>query len=321
MGIPDVSLLKTVVAAFLITAMAALVIFTSATALPSTCTACHVGVMAEERADAHESVPCDRCHRRSGVVGVVDLRLRMLPMLAASVGLPTPVTAMVASDRCLSCHDGVLGGPIEIGSLRMSHKEPFDAGMSCVDCHGASIHGGVSEAAGRIDMNDCLRCHVVSVASADCGTCHLSGMSRASGLNRGTFSKTHGAEWRTLHGMGDLNTCGACHTVARCESCHGTPLPHGYSWLNEHGAEYLQAPDPCARCHSQRFCDDCHGLQMPHPAGFRDTHRGEAANMADEDCLSCHARQSCDECHIAHAHPGLDAGRAAELRRRAGIND
>lgn len=306
-------------AASLLTAL--VLVFSSGSMSSQACQACHSEVATDHALSAHGSLECSRCHRASGLVGVVDLRVRMLGMLSGTLGGQARSASVVDSSRCLECHEELLEITVEVDGLRMSHAEPVNAGFSCSECHGQGFHPAVRQAAGRIDMGECLRCHVVSVASADCETCHYRPVSRSYRLSSGTFAKTHGSEWRTLHGMGDLNTCGACHTVARCSSCHGTPLPHGFTWLDSHGEESTIGDAKCAQCHSVAYCDSCHGLDMPHPTGFRNEHRLVAQNMTDDTCISCHDQRACDRCHVLHTHPGLPTEKVAELRKKAGLSD
>ncbi len=140
-------------------------------------------------------------------------------------------------------------------------------------------------------------------------------------MSSGSFAKTHGADWQKLHGMGDLNTCAACHTLVRCESCHGVALPHPDAWMNAHGGESLEDPRVCLTCHSEDFCARCHGLTMPHGEGFRKEHASVASSHEDATCLACHDVESCDGCHARHAHPGIPAATVALLRKKAGLDE
>ena len=170
-------------------------------------------------------------------------------------------------------------------------------------------------------MAQCLRCHVVSPLTADCTLCHVEQVTREQLLVSGSFAKTHGPSWATLHGMGDLYTCSACHSATRCDSCHGTALPHTEQWLNRHGGESRAGNAQCLQCHTKRFCDDCHGMQIPHPPDFRATHADRAKVHDAPECVWCHDPSSCRTCHMRHIHPGLKPDQKRLMRQRAGLRD
>lgn len=298
--------------------VATVFLLTSTTFNDSGCIACHRPATTSV---SHGAMSCAECHRASGLAGVLGLRLRVVSMLLGAPFGGAPPSVAVDSSRCLRCHSNVLTKTVSRRGVIMSHREPNDAGVACIECHGDGIHGGTRESAGRSEMSACLRCHVVSATSADCDTCHVPGVTRAQRLVGGTFTKTHGPSWQQLHGMGDLNTCSACHTLIRCESCHGVTLPHPDSWLSNHGRASLQAGSRCLRCHSESFCVECHQVDMPHPSGFRARHSTFATGHDDPRCLTCHSAQTCGDCHSQHLHPGLAADKVQGLRGRAGLGE
>lgn len=277
---------------------------------------CHATAVSGLSEGGHANVECRACHRDSGVVGVIDLRLRLAAMVPATFGAPYASLPTVPSERCLACHESVLEGVVVSQGIRMSHAAPHRAGHQCTDCHASLIHGDTRQPGAAMD--ECLRCHVVSALSQDCDTCHDGPVGREARLRSGTFALIHGTEWQSSHGAGDLSTCAACHTAARCESCHGVSLPHPDGWLNEHGP-VLETSD-CAQCHATQFCSDCHGMPMPHPAGFLGAHSGEVDVAGVEACHYCHDAGSCDACHHRHTHPGLDQERIRRLRSGAGLD-
>lgn len=283
----------------------------------SACVSCHKKQQAGLARNAHADVTCAECHQADGAEGLVDMRVRVLGMLAIDLPNSPPAAASVDSRRCLKCHPRISNGIVTSNGIRMSHREPLAAGQQCVDCHGDAAHGPTSESHARANMEDCVRCHTVSALSADCRKCHEGSVSRETRLRKGSFSKTHGTDWRRLHGMGNLQTCSACHTAARCRGCHGVSLPHEANWLNVHGPEVSKR---CAQCHdTSTFCVGCHGLRMPHPVGFRKGHSSIARKTGRKVCSRCHENSGCDACHTRHAHPGLDPTKAARLRKKAGI--
>lgn len=297
------------------------IVFSASTVTERSCTTCHQVVVDTYHSVTHSGLACSDCHREQDVAGVVDLRVRLVRMLAGSLTTGAPPAQAIPSSRCLKCHETVLTEVSVAKGIRMSHQEPNAKGIPCVQCHGAEMHAGIRTSAGHIEMATCLTCHVVSAESDDCAICHVENVSRLTPVTTGTFQKTHGPAGKTLHGMGDLYRCGSCHTATRCESCHGTQIPHGPNWLNQHGEQSLSDPKMCANCHSTVFCKDCHSSPMPHPAGFRSSHSGAAKGLEDPSCRQCHEQRSCDDCHVAHVHPGLPAEKASALRKRAGIDD
>jgi hypothetical protein len=243
-------------------------------------------------------------------------------MLGATIRSAPLAPVAVPDDRCIACHDQVLEQLVEANGLRMSHLEPFEAGVACVDCHGRVAHGAETPEQAGLAMEECLRCHVVSPAYGDCDTCHTESVSREERIVTGSFAATHGESWKTMHGMGDIRTCVSCHTAARCQGCHDVPLPHGMMWMSEHGP--ASSRSDCTQCHDREtFCDGCHGLPMPHPADFLGGHSKYVmeAGGKTEHCQTCHDERACKLCHARHTHPGLDPERARRLRAKAGLDE
>lgn len=293
------------------------------TLVESTCVACHKSESTSMQAGGHAAVSCSDCHRTVGLSGVIDLRLRVARMiLATGTGSAASAAVFAPSDRCLQCHTAVLEHVVERSGLRMDHAAPAQAGMQCSECHARDIHGQIEgRSAQGVSMDACLRCHSATVATARCDVCHVDSVTRDSRLRTGSFSRTHGPDWIELHGMGDLATCSACHTVARCESCHGVTIPHPLDWFSRHGAESVVAAARCDDCHSGEFCTDCHVVSMPHSTEYRPVHAAEASDYGNEACYTCHAKEACDRCHEGHTHPGLAPERVRDLRHRAGLGD
>ncbi len=304
-------------AAVLVALVAATLAFTSLSGWERSCSACHTTAITALEDGAHGGIECRACHRGDSMAEVVDFRFRMAAMAPAVIGVPYSPRPVVASARCLECHAYVLDEVVVAEGIRMSHAAPHRSGYACVDCHAASPHGSADRPG--IAMDECLRCHVVSALSQDCGTCHVGTVTRDARQRTGTFAITHGSEWVSSHGAGDLRTCTACHTAARCESCHGVPVPHGDQWMNEHGVASRTAE--CLSCHAEEFCTGCHGLEIPHPDGFLAVHSAEVEALGAETCDTCHASSGCDACHTRHAHPGLTPERVERLRRKAGLDE
>ena len=297
-------------------ALAAVLGFTSLSALESSCGMCHDEAVEGLVLSGHAGVACRECHRGPGLADVIDFRVRLAAMAPAALGMPYHALQGVPSSRCLSCHERVIEELVVSKGIRMSHAAPHRAGYECGECHASLAHGDARRPG--IAMDECLRCHAVSALSQDCDTCHVGQVTRESRLRDGSFSRIHGPEWRTAHGSGNLKTCAACHTATRCESCHQVPIPHPDQWLNTHGRASNGAD--CRQCHASSFCSGCHGLEMPHPAGFLAEHSTVTEETGPEACESCHSERACESCHSRHTHPGLTAERVQRLRSKAGLD-
>lgn len=281
------------------------------------CTVCHAG-SEWTPAGGHAATECGACHAEGGVFGVLDMRVRVTGMAAAYLPGPGPASAPVASERCRSCHDAMLGGVVVAKGIRMSHAEPVDRGWQCVDCHARGMHEGGVDGRPDVAMEECLRCHAVSSRSNDCILCHAEEVTREERIQSGSYAAVHGPNQATTHGMGDLKACSVCHAAEFCVRCHDLELPHAYGWLNEHGPDSTEAD--CTTCHAQEFCIDCHVVDIPHAEGYMAGHSAAAVDEGQEACFTCHDGASCDACHLGHVHPGLDPELVRALRARAGLD-
>jgi hypothetical protein len=288
---------------------------------PASCGVCHSGENQALAESSHADTHCDGCHAGAGVFGLADNRARVAAMVPSMVLPGGGEGAKVANDGCLECHEDMMPQTILANGVRMNHRAPQDDGWLCTSCHPDVAHmtdAGVS--AGSYSMDSCLECHVQSADNiTGCQTCHPEGEqpSRPS-VTQTAWQIVHGAEWRTLHGMGDLETCKACHAPEYCSACHTIEMPHPQPFLPVHG-ELAQEPETrtsCYECHERASCDGCHGTPMPHPSAFLSAHPETVAEDGDEDCYRCHTEENCTECHTRHAHPGLSDETKESLRGR-----
>jgi hypothetical protein len=151
-------------------------------------------------------------------------------------------------------------------------------------------------------MEDCYTCHGVSNKVTACDACHADREERQRVFD-GPFRVTHGAEWQTTHGMGDMRSCSACHDAEKCAGCHGAGVPHGGAFLERH-AEFSASPEAqCTSCHREEFCDSCHSYPMPHDVAFITGHSEIVETDGEAKCLTCHTEPDCTECHVSHVHP------------------
>ena len=176
-------------------------------------------------------------------------------------------------------------------------------GRMCTDCHSDTAHGTAATWAKTATMEQCLDCHNADRVRSDCTSCH-GARSQSSLMRSGQWVVTHGPNWKQTHGMGDLNTCAACHPANYCVRCHGISLPHGPDYIRIHPTAALTNRADCAVCHRRVFCDSCHGLPMPHPADFTPQHSTIVKQQGTSKCMRCHVQDDCTNCHVKHVHPG-----------------
>lgn len=156
-------------------------------------------------------------------------------------------------------------------------------------------------------MEECVRCHRAQKAPVSCDSCHA-GRGQKERLSVGPWQVTHGKEWRSAHGMGDIRYCRTCHPVNYCVRCHNTVLPHPTDFGRTHGSQAKRDIKSCLACHDRAGCDSCHGLTIPHPAGFLKRHSSQARSYEDPTCAKCHRETDCQRCHVLHIHPGRTDG-------------
>lgn len=275
--------------------------------VPVSCNACHgeSGAYAQWKASAHSDAGCQDCHAERGYLAGLGNSAALATEVWRSVFGGPGDAAWVPDEACLDCHPDIGSEQtFTVGELRMSHVGLAEAGYRCVECHGDAAHEYRSGIIPEPKMSTCVRCHNNVSASGKCGLCHA-GTTEADKARRvdAEWSKTHGANWQQLHGMGELSTCSLCHRPEECESCHGMPLPHDSGFGATHGTRSMESIDRCLQCHTQAYCDSCHGLEMPHPDGFLAQHSSVAEGHDDPLCKRCHVMANCTECHTRHIHP------------------
>ena len=285
-------------------ALVAVIVGTTAATLPA-CEACHSSAEWREQdsAHAHVEVSCTECHVRPGVASRVTFAYgEVFGMLVPVMPDRGRSAAAVDDDVCLGCHGHILTSVTESNGLRIAHATCAE-GRACADCHSDTAHGESVSWPRVSQMDQCLECHSTDSAENNCDKCHA-GKSLEARLNSGSWSATHGPNWESTHGMGDPDTCGACHESGFCAKCHGPGVPHGSDFLVQHSRLAARGVSQCETCHETTFCDGCHGVRMPHPATFTPLHGEVADNKGKETCLRCHDDSDCTTCHNTHVHPG-----------------
>lgn len=286
-------------------ALLLLVVTGFSTQQSSVCLSCHADTPHTEQSssDAHSAVACTRCHEGSGVFGrlTAAVPIRVAHIVSGMVNASSTVDYGVAPARaCENCHGDVAKSTLVLPerALRISHKEPLEAGADCLDCH--RLDGNEKMAKATAGMEPCRRCHDDVITSADCSVCHTGDVSRAV-VARHSSSKKNASKLVPNPG------CYGCHDTKKCDACHGVRLPHPADWTRTHmkaAARDLwnNGGRKCYSCHAagKRSCQraGCHIMDMPqHGPDWKTKHATE--NGCD---AWCHNRQknfksTCDMCH------------------------
>ncbi len=295
-------------------------------ALPGFCGLCHRPSHTAWKASAHADVQCNKCHSGRDAFGVIAGRVELARMVPAYVTTlyRRPITTMVPSDNCLSCHANIKTRTIKSGELRVSHKEILEAGYECDDCHSTTAHGKAALRQNFAELGKCLKCHNNVTASGKCDLCHIKSNTFARvGRLTGSWQVSHSKNWKKTHGMGDISTCQVCHSKVFCGRCHTIELPHSDAWLTTHGGQIkdsLELQRSCDQCHKGALCESCHRIQMPHPKEFLPTHANIVKSNGTGTCYNCHLQEACNRCHAAHIHPGIPQSKLKLLRKVVGLD-
>ena len=272
------------------------------------CTSCHaMRPYAQEQAHGqHRTLSCATCHRTEGRLSWLQDGLGIQRMGISQLVGREPVGSSVPDTNCRSCHRVILDATVVSDGLRVSHKELLD--QPCAQCHGGTAHQLEERVYGVPEMEACTVCHAASTRDlTTCEFCHVSDSRRASNSDKTQWRASHGPNWKTTHGMGNLSTCIHCHEQTKCVSCHGVPVPHVPTWPKEHGAGLTaRVREQCVQCHDKDWCSTCHGgVEMPHAPQFIKTHGPQAQDVGETSCFKCHTESGCEECHYRSAHPQL----------------
>ncbi|MDI6901755.1 MAG: hypothetical protein QMC79_08700 [Anaerosomatales bacterium] len=264
-------------------------------------TLCHSTSEAVIAAAEIDHASCVSCHEQPGlwgVVGNVSSRTRMV--VRELQGDASDPRATLHPAGCLGCHGDVLDEVTESpAGIRMSHREPVSAGMSCTECHRTVGH---TERRSEATMSQCLPCHDAEQASADCETCHVLDP-LTQGIASEESTKTLGSG-RVVYPTVpiDRRECSGCHDEeSECDTCHGLRMPHSEEFIEgDHAsAAAFERKELCYRCHEVWECNSCHRNFDAHGLNWKYEHR---ASAWDAGC-TCHQFRSdrdypiCYRCH------------------------
>jgi hypothetical protein len=245
----------------------------------------HGTALAAHACDAHADISCVACHEGASVAGFLGAPFiragHAVRAYTSGLGSPMP---LVSTGSCLGCHGTIRTRTVAVAELhiRMSHRAPLAAGMSCSDCHASTGHH--IGAPLPPSMTACTRCHDGRTAAAACPTCHSDDASRA--LRPSDAWRAYATV--TLAPMTD---CGRCHDQTACDACHGVRLPHTAefkTWSHARAASF-DGRTACDRCHVVSDCTGCHlgmkaGVAPSHPADWKTSHQAQPGKAACE----CH---------------------------------
>lgn len=276
----------------------------TAVALPG-CESCHsTGEFAvETEASPHAKERCVSCHVDPSVTGRLSFATReIFHMIIPVVKDLDRSYAAVPAERCLSCHTDIrIPGKQGSRGLFIDHVQCAPA-TECGECHSITAHGAATTWPRTPRMESCYSCHGVTNKVTSCDACHAPRREEQR-VEAGTFRVTHGPEWETTHGMGEMKSCSACHEPEKCAKCHGAGVPHGGNFLDTH-AQFSTAPEAqCTSCHLETFCTGCHAYPMPHDEAFTIGHSDIVDADGEDGCLTCHDKLDCTNCHESHVHP------------------
>jgi hypothetical protein len=259
------------------------------------CPRCHVlePAAASAAATPHRVARCIDCHRSPGLLGSLDLRLRMIDDLVAN---PTAEKidkpAVVTEKGCRQCHKKELRDTLTVGVIRVRHSD-FGKTVACAACHGRVGHSAEpTTPRPALRMAVCVKCHDGEHAPRECALCHLSDVAFTN--EPATFGKID---------LPAPTTCRGCHDLTGCTECHGVEMPHPENWSDPKVHAKLGAFDgskTCDLCH-ESGCSPCHSqaLHTNHGSDWKTVH---ATVKSSSGCLGCHseAKVGPDMCKLCH---------------------
>lgn len=272
--------------------------------------ACHgenPAVMATHENDHLYRASCISCHERGRGTGVVGGVVSRGEMFLAWAGVVDSVSDRpVSSAACMRCHD-LADGPMTSSraNVRISHEEPLEAGMNCVDCHGPVGHLG-EVARVPVSMDRCLGCHDGDAAAAECSECHTTdiALTGRDSLVGASERITGSGKYMYPPVVASSGDCGGCHELeVQCDPCHGLRLPHPEEFVSGyHAADAaFEKKDMCLeRCHTNYDCQACHApFSVGHADNWKLAHQSspwdagcgchvDDSNVDTPICVFCH---------------------------------
>lgn len=253
----------------------------------------------------HAGVECRECHSSPGLAGAIAEGVAVQRRAVAQLAGRTPAESGFSDASCRSCHPAIQTATLVKRGIAVRHQDFME--NECTHCHGGAGHLLDGRIYDVTEMDDCMTCHSASGREPEgCELCHAQERDRERLKRSSSWRITHGPDWATTHGMGDMGSCVSCHVPTYCARCHGVALPHPSGWAREHGKDLARRDRAtCEVCHQRSWCTGCHGVEMPHAAGFIEVHGPAADEAGDTTCYRCHPKTACDDCHFRSSHPDL----------------
>ena len=270
------------------------------------CSSCHNGVQAQGKGPGHiaTSLECNLCHSTIGWGGAVFNHTNVTQGCAAchngagakgppATHIPTglsPNQADRGNAPCEACHTPT--NYVSFSGTKMNHPAVIPP-LLCADCHekGRSYFG-----VAIVTRPDTVR-GVVHPATGDCGVCHLSTVSFATGNLRPLGHIPTAQPCTLCHSVpGDFTTKIMDHTgiANACATCHAD----GSSFTNMAPLVLVMPNSPmsghvnfggaaCESCHSNSTFTTPGGFRIPNQSGATPPAMVHAA-VAAAACATCH---------------------------------
>ncbi|MFC1713462.1 NapC/NirT family cytochrome c [Candidatus Poribacteria bacterium] len=268
------------------------------------CSSCHE--MREHvstwKSTAHSGVQCKKCHIPAGGISMMKRKIVALKEVYFHITADKDFEEIraesadrVPDKRCKKCHEDTQN-LIVYHSLKITHKDHWERGISCTECHARVVHG--PRAKNTPSMETCRKCHDGKTAPDECGLCHVTlGERKPSAFD---------PQWVEAHKLDiqqNEDTCQKCHGQSFCNNCHTSAKPHAGDWFGKHSEEAQKDIGSCGVCHKERYCTDCHEIRKEHSLDWTNVH-GDEAKTDRTDCDRCHKESFCADCHTKFVkHP------------------
>lgn len=294
------------------------------------CESCHMkhGVVGVLRLAAEDPSLCLSCHAMQGVEGTgKGLGEKGAPAKGSHLFTHPPREAL----KCGTCHD-------PHGSENSRLLKASSTG-SCLGCHDAAAHEGVSKHAPA--AADCLSCHdphgsalpahLARAGEALCTSCHDGGSAgEKAGHGGGRPPGSTCLDCHTPHASAEAGLlrrhvhapmaegegfCGTCHTASGqapfglvaqgadlCITCHEDPRAPTASAGSGLRVHVPVADGDCVDCHSPHASDETGLLKASQPDLCGSCH-AESQKARDAKAPHEPARGECSACHLPHAGP------------------
>jgi len=284
---------------------------------PGRCAICHS--MKPEyytwQASTHgkAKVVCLSCHSAPGIKNAAKRRLAGIKAIySTATGTykpPIKIFDTVKDSACERCHDmSQRQSQPEARDLNVPHQVHKAAGIFCSKCHAGIAHGNIAnrqmtytadypkwtkmmgvtmmsnpEQIG-VQMETCMRCHMLRKVTMKCNSCHPSGKEPASHKSPDFLNNTHG-----LMAEQELKQCDACHGYMSNKPVDIFKEKAVFKqYLKEEtDKEEVSLLIPYSRANT--FCRDCHAKRPErHKAADFITSHGDSAHKDKDGCMICH---------------------------------